>query len=185
MIQYEGRWISAEHRDEFFQRLREGVAQPGLGPVPGPFGYGGFWRRFWAKIIDSIILKVVGVLLNMLVALALFGTFNYFSGVDPDALGRRGLLFTLITTGVGIVANLLYYWFFLARYAATPGKLAFGLKVVRSDGSALSTGRIIGRFFAEWLSSLTIGIGYIMAAFDDEKRTLHDRLCDTRVIRTR
>jgi uncharacterized RDD family membrane protein YckC len=28
-------------------------------------------------------------------------------------------------------------------------------------------------------------IGYIMAGFDDEKRTLHDRICDTRVIKTR
>jgi hypothetical protein len=33
------------------------------------------------------------------------------------------------------------------------------------------------------LSSLTLAIGYIMAAFDDEKRSLHDRICDTRVIR--
>jgi uncharacterized RDD family membrane protein YckC len=185
MIQYEGRWISAEHRDEFFQRVREGVTQPGLGTVPGPFGYGGFWRRFWAKFVDGLILKVVGVLLNMLVSLALFGTYNYFNGVDPYALANRGIVFTLITTCIALATNLAYFWYFMARYAATPGKLAFGMKVVRSDGSALSTGRIIGRFFAEWLSSLTIGIGYLMAAFDEEKRSLHDRICDTRVIRTK
>src|SRR4051794_36340446 len=43
MVQYEGRWISAEHRDEFFQRLREGV--PVLNPqtvTVAPHGYGGF-----------------------------------------------------------------------------------------------------------------------------------------------
>src|SRR5207248_1376069 len=51
MIQYEGKWISAEHRDAYFQRLREGVAQPGEGAVPGPFGYGGFWVRFAARFI--------------------------------------------------------------------------------------------------------------------------------------
>jgi hypothetical protein len=28
-------------------------------------------------------------------------------------------------------------------------------------------------------------IGYIMAAFDDQKRALHDRICNTRVIHTR
>src|SRR5947209_5030384 len=27
MVQYEGKWISAEHRDAFFQRLREGANQ--------------------------------------------------------------------------------------------------------------------------------------------------------------
>jgi uncharacterized RDD family membrane protein YckC len=25
-------------------------------------------------------------------------------------------------------------------------------------------------------------IGFIMAAFDDQKRTLHDRICETRVV---
>ena len=38
-------------------------------------------------------------------------------------------------------------------------------------------------FFAEMLSGMILGIGYLMAAFDDEKRALHDRICDTRVVR--
>jgi hypothetical protein len=33
---------------------------------------------------------------------------------------------------------------------------------------------------------MILGIGYIMAAFDEpERRTLHDRICDTRVIKAR
>ena len=64
----------------------------------------------------------------------------------------------------------------------TPGKMACGLKIIRSDGSALSYGRAIGRYFATMLSSFTLGIGYLMVAFDDEKRALHDRVADTRVI---
>jgi len=35
------------------------------------------------------------------------------------------------------------------------------------------------------LSGMTLGIGYILAAFDAEKRGLHDMICDTRVIRAR
>jgi len=38
------------------------------------------------------------------------------------------------------------------------------------------------RFFATMLSQLTLYIGYIIAAFDDEKRSLHDHICDTRVV---
>jgi len=30
---------------------------------------------------------------------------------------------------------------------------------------------------------LLVGIGYLMVAWDPEKRALHDRICDTRVIR--
>lgn len=186
MIQYEGKWISAEHRDEFFQRLREGVAIPGAsGLVPGPFGYGGFWRRFWAKFVDGLITGVVGSVCNALVALAIFGEANYFRLQREEAGTSELLLYQAITMPLGIVLGLAYAWFFISRYQATPGKMVFGMKLVRADGSRLSTGRIIGRYFAEILSGLTLLIGYIMAGFDDQKRALHDRICDTRVIKVK
>jgi uncharacterized RDD family membrane protein YckC len=78
-----------------------------------------------------------------------------------------------------------YACFFILRWDATPGKMALGLKLVRSDGERLSAGRIIGRYFSEWLSAIILCIGYIMVAFDEEKRALHDRICDTRVIRVK
>ncbi len=59
----------------------------------------------------------------------------------------------------------------------------FGLKVIRSDGSPISYWRAFGRYLGTQLSSLTLMIGYIIAAFDDEKRALHDHICDTRVVR--
>ena len=61
--------------------------------------------------------------------------------------------------------------------------MAFGLKVVAPDGSRISYMRALGRFFAEIVSGLTFSIGYIMAGFDSQKRSLHDRICATRVIR--
>jgi uncharacterized RDD family membrane protein YckC len=30
-----------------------------------------------------------------------------------------------------------------------------------------------------------MGIGYIIAGFDEQKRALHDRICETRVIHSR
>jgi uncharacterized RDD family membrane protein YckC len=78
-----------------------------------------------------------------------------------------------------------YEVFFVRKYDATPGKMAMGLKILRPDGSKLSVGRIIGRYFASIISALILLIGYIMAAFDEEKRALHDRLADTRVIKTK
>jgi uncharacterized RDD family membrane protein YckC len=187
MIQYEGKWVSAEHRDEFFQRLREGVAIPGAaGNMPGPFGYAGFWSRLCAKFLDGLITGVIGAIFNALTAFLIFGTGNYFGVSRSEAGTTQLLLFQAITTPVGIIIGLIYAWFFISRYQATPGKMALGMKIVRADGSRLTTGRIIGRYFAEILSGLlTLGIGYIMAGFDEEKRSLHDRICDTRVIRVK
>jgi uncharacterized RDD family membrane protein YckC len=66
---------------------------------------------------------------------------------------------------------------------ATPGKMALGMKVIRADGQPLSVGLSLGRWAASWVSCLTLFIGYIIAAFDAQKRTLHDHICDTRVVR--
>ena len=33
------------------------------------------------------------------------------------------------------------------------------------------------------LSGLLLNIGYLIAAFDEEKRAMHDHMCDTRVIK--
>jgi uncharacterized RDD family membrane protein YckC len=184
MIQYEGQWISAEHRDTFFQRLREGVVTSNADGMPGPHGYGGFWERFVAKFLDGLIVGVVSVLLNVTLSAIIFSTPNYIAGVREGTEGQR-LAFQLTSNVIGIALGLSYAIFFIRRYSATPGKMALGLKLVRADGSPLSVGRIVARHFAEWLSAFTLTIGYVMAAFDDEKRSLHDRICDTRVIKTR
>ena len=56
---------------------------------------------------------------------------------------------------------------------------------MRPNGGPIGLGRAFGRYFAKILSGLILMIGYIMAAFDSEKRALHDMICDTRVIRAR
>lgn len=180
MINYEGKWISAEQRDAFFQRMREGIAQPVASTVPGPFGYGGFWRRFLAKFLDGLILGVVLMPLSLMLGLGIAGSGAAQSG-DIGTVVLMQIVLQIFSIGLGIAFEV----FFIRKFDATPGKMALGLKLLRADGEKLSVGRIIGRYFAHWLNAFTLLIGYIMAGFDDEKRALHDRLCDTRVIKTR
>jgi uncharacterized RDD family membrane protein YckC len=56
------------------------------------------------------------------------------------------------------------------------------LKIVRPDGERITYARAFGRYFAERLSILIVWVGYMMAGWDEEKRALHDRIADTRVI---
>ncbi len=79
----------------------------------------------------------------------------------------------------------------MMRYwGATVGKMACGLKIVRSDGRSLGWGVSFGRFFMwnivtggiPYLNMILMFVSGIMAGADDEKRALHDRVCDTRVI---
>jgi uncharacterized RDD family membrane protein YckC len=126
---------------------------------------------------------VVGFAINFFITRRLL--FAHLGARNPQAMHKILVEFQAISAVTNICLAILYAVFFISRYSATPGKLAVGLKLVRSDGSPLSTGRIIGRYFSEWLSSITLLIGYIMAGFDEEKRALHDRICDTRVIRAK
>jgi uncharacterized RDD family membrane protein YckC len=186
MIQYEGRWVGAPYRDEFFQRIRQGMTPLDTDAVPGPYGYGGFWRRFCAKFLDGIILYAISIPINMVLSLVLLGSANYVSyRLAPHGGFAALFIFQGASILSNIALNICYMVFFIRKYQATPGKLALGMKLVRSDGSHLTKGRIVGRYFAEMLSSLILLIGYIMAAFDPEKKALHDNICDTRVIKTR
>jgi len=168
MIAYDGVTVCAACKPTFFQRVQEGAA------IPGVVEYGGFWHRFLAKFLDGLIMGAV----NMALTFMTIGLIAKASGSPARTLSIQVATWVVQWTLTG-----LYYVFFHGRFGATPGKMALRLKVIRSDGSPLTYGRAFGRYFGDMLSQITLYIGYIMAAFDDEKRALHDRICDTRVIR--
>ena len=139
--------------------------------------YAGFWIRFAAKLVDGIIM---GVLLGlpMIAIMASMGALQN----PPEEPSDTAVLIQLMFQIIYFVAYGAYSIFFIGKYGATPGKMACKIKVVDATGTKIGYGRATGRFFAEILSGLIFYIGYIMVAFDDEKRALHDRICNTRVI---
>jgi len=149
-----------------------------LGATKTGSEYGGFWVRFAAKFMDRVILYGVAILVERaVVALA-------FSGISPSPTDWPQIIRLIaIAAPINILIALAYTIYFMLRHEATPGKLILGLRVVRADGSRLTVRRIVGRFFAEMLSAVIFLTGYVMAAFDEQKRTLHDYLCDTRVVK--
>ena len=152
--------------------------------------YAGFWLRAAAIFIDSIILGIAGQVIGSLVQAMIFpDSLRRLAELrdHPESAGPGALVFIFQMTAVMLVVGLLigiaYDVFFLRRYSATPGKLAVGVRIERADGSPLSTGRIIGRYFGRTLSGLVMSVGYLIAAFDEQKRALHDFICDTRVVK--
>lgn len=168
MIKFENSWVCADCKQIYVQKLKEG------GNLSGTVEYGGFWIRVGAKIIDAVIMGVVSSLFSVVIA------FIFISG-DPDSMSAVMVQVAIIF--LNMLIGTAYTTFFLGKYGATLGKMALKLKVVRSDGEPLSYGRAFGRHFADLLSGLILYIGYIIAAFDEEKRALHDHICDTRVVR--
>jgi uncharacterized RDD family membrane protein YckC len=158
--------------------------------------YAGFWRRAGAFLVDAIIwLFVWNSILNV-VALsfpgiikiaqnieAAGGGFHYKPTTDEAVLLAK---FFMVVMMISVIWALVYDLIFLRRFSATPGKLLFGLRVEQADGEPLSFGRIVARTFAKLIAGLpTLFIGFLIVAFDDQKRGLHDFFCKTRVVKKR
>ncbi|MFT3868554.1 MAG: RDD family protein [Nibricoccus sp.] len=143
--------------------------------------YAGFWIRVAAKLIDWVILWGIAQVLTRSLGLGDLNPFDILQ-MSPEAmqpLFQRIMLLAFLDS----VIRLAFYWFFLKKFAATPGKMIFGLQVISTRGDSLGTGQIVGRYFSEVLAKyFTLCIGYIVAGFDSEKRAMHDHFCDTRVV---
>ena len=163
--------VCATCKPVYLQRLNEG------GVAAGARHYAGFWIRFVARMIDAIILGIV----SSLISIPLVMSTSIFPGRSVGLMaGAFGFAYLL-----NFVINLAYETYFVSAHGGTPGKLLLGLRVIRADGSAVPVGLAAGRYLAEIVSAIILMIGFIMAAFDDQKRALHDRICETRVIHSR
>ncbi len=139
--------------------------------------YAGFWIRFVAIFIDGMILAIAGLILR-----GITGLGSVHVPMDMPDTGTAYFPMLGLTSVANIVIAFAYNAFFLTQYGGTLGKLALGLRVIKADGSRLSAGTAIGRYACYWLDIVTIWIGFIIAAFDSQKRAMHDYICGTRVI---
>lgn len=136
-----------------------------------PAHYAGFWMRFWAYLLDLI---VVGSLVRILVK-------PIFRFLDVPLWDLN--MFSPISIA-GAVIFYLYFVLMTKFFGQTLGKMVFGLKVVDLKTGRLTWGTVL---FREWIGrfiSSTIVVGYIMVAFFPKKQGLHDLFTDTSVIYT-
>lgn len=170
LLRYKSTAACARCKPFVVQLVKEGSL------LPGQESPAGFWIRAGARILDSLL---AFTLISPLIA-------PLQSVTTPAIAGGPGpLAFAAIcgTSLLQIAIAAMYDIAFLALFQATPGKLLCRLKVTVADGGRITWKRAVGRYFAYMLSSFTLGIGFAIAAFDEQKRALHDHVCNTRVVR--
>lgn len=167
-----GGQVTPENKDEVAQMIREGIDPSEV----GTFEYGGFWIRFGAYFIDSLILQVITLAIQ-------FGGGALLMTMREDS--PAGISIAIGMMLLPWLIAMAYYTYFHGnpKHQATLGKKLLKLRVVTAEGEDVSYLRAFGRYWAAILSGLLLAIGYIIAAFDEEKRTLHDHICNTRVIK--
>jgi uncharacterized RDD family membrane protein YckC len=138
-------------------------------------GYAGFWKRFAAWIIDSIVMDIVTTVIGFVFGLNVYARLGEAGAVYD----RRWGLYSVVS----IVIVWLYYAFMeSSAQRATLGKMALGIVVTDMNGERISFGRATGRFFGKIVSGVILFIGFIMAGFTERKQALHDLMAETLVV---
>lgn len=142
--------------------------------------YAGFWLRVAAYLIDSVI---IGAAAMIILTFFMFISFLFIGFLSEIAV-LLGLLFYF---GIYIIiaAMAISYWIFMnaSKWQGTIGKIVVGIKVVDMEGNRLTYGKSGLRYLTYIVSGLTLGVGFILAAFTDKKQALHDMLVDTLVVK--
>lgn len=152
-----------------------------------PVTYAGFWKRFAAYLIDTILIGAVSFMI-LIPGLALFGIGVAMSALNDEPSSVVGMIIAAIA---GYLVFILVIWIGTWLYFAlmessskqgTLGKMALGIKVTDLHGNRLTFGRATGRYFAKIISGMTMGIGYIIAGFTERKQALHDLIASCLVV---
>ncbi|MCQ6274397.1 RDD family protein [Bacillus sp. V3B] len=133
------------------------------------YKYAGFWMRFWAYLLDLVVIGSI----NGITVYPIFRALD-FSRSDASMFAPIS-----IVTAVTFYA---YFVFMTKFFGQTIGKMVFGLKVISLQGQKLNWSTII---FREWIGrfiSGTILILYVVVGFLPKKQGIHDLFADTTVV---
>ena len=127
-------------------------------------------RRLSAMVYDAVLL--IGV---FFVATLVWIFLQKGQAVSPNTIAFDGYLFA--------VSYLFFGWFW-THGGQTLGMKAWKIRLTSQDLEAISWKAATIRYFAATLSLMVIGAGFIWALFDRKKRTFHDWISNTKIIRT-
>lgn len=141
---------------------------------PAPLG-----ARTLAFFIDGMLFGFASIPVMALVLFYLIGSIG--TGSDfPDWADENFDRLLNVSSVVAFVFQLVVIPFYYYESGMTPGKRLLGMRIVDAATLApLSAIQSVGRYLASYLSSCAIYLGYLLAFFNRERRTLHDFLAGT------
>lgn len=145
-----------------------------------PVEYVGFWARFLAFLVDSILASFI---LAPIVSM-------FFGGMEidtetllnsPDAMMNAMMSTSNMVSWLLFAGAIIAFWVFRS---ATPGKMVIGAVIVDADTLGKpSVRQLVGRYFAYFLSTFLFGLGFAWIGWDERKQGWHDKLAGTVVIK--
>jgi len=129
--------------------------------------YAGFWIRFAAYIIDTIIIQAVA--------------YFFFFLLRTETIEYR---YSYVFATFWLPLPWLYYWLFTGLKGQTPGKMAVGIKVVNVQGDKPGLGlAALREILGKLVSTIAFCLGYLWIALDEQKQGWHDKIASTHVVK--
>jgi uncharacterized RDD family membrane protein YckC len=135
------------------------LAPESPGTTTGPSAErAGFWIRFGASFLDSILFIIISVILQ---------------GVLRAAGG-----------GFGLLISIAYFTYFEGSSGQTLGKMACNIRVVDdATGAPIGYGRAFLRWIGRIISTIPILLGYFWMLWDGRRQCWHDKIANDVVVR--
>ena len=165
------RRVTSDRRSE---RDRRAERPASLASEPADFA-----SRLAASVVDGVF-----VLSGQVILLAPAGWYWWAREAPrtPSEVSFLPVLASATLVPLALLLGALYHVYFWSVKGATPGKELLDLRVETEDGvSPLPVGRAALRVFGYLLSVASLGIGFLMVAFQGSG--LHDRISSTRVVK--
>lgn len=153
--------------------------------------YAGFWIRLAASIIDLSTLLAGLYVLYCVISQSLYWIFpdvqriiSSLKDVSGGANISGSMVLAMATILlIFIIGSTIYFVICWAMTGQTVGKFCMSIKVIRTDSSRVDLRYAFIRFLGCVLCTASLGIGFILIAFDSHKQGLHDRMADTYVVK--
>lgn len=151
----------------------------------------GFWLRFVAYIIDSILIWCVQAFIAIpilgMIGISFASNAGNYSNMDEgEMMGMVAGIIAAAGATAFLTTILVILYFTLmesSRFQATVGKMVLGLIVTDESGNKIDMTKALIRNLSKIISSLILCIGYIMVGFTEKKQGLHDIIAKTLVVK--
>lgn len=142
--------------------------------LPDNIEYAGFWIRFGATMLDTLILLLITLPLTFV-----FYGAEFWEKEGTILLGGWDFAINWVFPAMAVIL----FWFFKG---ATPGKMFTSTKVV-DEKTGLKPGgwQSVIRYFAYIVSILPLCMGFFWIVVDKKKQGWHDKIAKTVVVKTR
>ncbi len=154
--------------------------------------YAGLGRRFFAFIIDAILLLIFASIAASFFNLVqgfkyfIYIVFQHAPVSELTIAGTKEAAYIPIVASIGVLFVIIPWFYFAgfecSRAMATPGKTVMHIVVTDRDGNRVTFSRATIRHFVKYISAAIIFIGFIMIGLTKKRQGLHDRAADCLVL---